>query len=162
MLLTRSRFTAALNGDLEIIKVLTLASWSDGEERDEAPLKIAVHDQDHNNPFSLALSHGHYGVARAVLEIAHAQYAPEDTPRTRFTMQADDDDSSDDGSTSSNESEPRIYSQIVDEVFTIGSVGEVSMKVKSRTKPMDMVNWAPFKHSMVQDRVSPLHGMPDM
>ncbi|KAL2141434.1 hypothetical protein VTI28DRAFT_2434 [Corynascus sepedonium] len=113
-------FTAALNGDLEIIKVLTLASWSDGEERDEAPLKIAVHDQDHNNPFSLALSHGHYGVARAVLEIAHAH-------------------------------------QIVDEVFTIGSVGEVSMKVKSRTKPMDMVNWAPFKHSMVQDRVSPLH-----
>ncbi|KAL2199938.1 hypothetical protein P885DRAFT_30278 [Corynascus similis CBS 632.67] len=147
-------FTAALNGDLETIKALTLASWSDGDTKDEAPLEIAVYDRHQNNPFSLAYLRGHYDVAKAVLEIAYAQYAPEDAPKTRYTMQEDDDCYSDDGSISSKESEPRIYSQIVDEVFTIRSVGEVSMKVKCHTKPMDMVNWLSVRHKTLDYKFS--------
>lgn len=147
------RFNAAFNGDLETIKTLTLTSWDDAKE--EVPLKIAVYDQSRNNPFSLAFDRGHFDVARAVLEIAHAQYAPEEKPKTRYRMQAADEDErhseysdsecSDDESVHSADSRPRIASQLVDAQFTIENVGQVSMKVNSRTKPLEMVGWAsPF------------------
>jgi hypothetical protein len=152
MLLTMPRFNAAFDGDLETIKTLTLTSWDDAKE--EVPLKIAVYDQNRNNPFSLAFSRGHYNVAKAVLEIAQAQYAPEEKPKTRYRLQAadehegysdDDSESSDDESVHSADSHPRIVSQLVDAQFTIENVGQVSMKVNSRTKPLEMVGWAsPF------------------
>ncbi len=141
------RFNAAFNGDLETIKSLTLGSWDDAKE--EAPLKIAVHDQHRNNPFSLAYTRGHYDVAKAILEIAQAQYVPEEAAKTRYTMEAneenseysDDSDCSDSESVLSTGSHPRIYRQIVDAQFTIENIGEVSMKVNSRTKPMEMIGW---------------------
>ena len=73
-MLTSRRFEAAWNGDLEKIKTLTLTWWDD--EKVEPPLKIAVTDGQSNNPFSLAFFRGHYGVAKAVLEIVQAQYSP--------------------------------------------------------------------------------------
>lgn len=139
------RFDAAFHGDLGTIKTLTLTSWDEAKE--EAPLKIAVWDQSGNNPFSLAFSRGHYDVAKAVLEIAQAQYAPEEKPKTRYRMQAadehsdysdDDSECSDEESVHSTDSHPRIYSQIVDAQFTIDNVGQVSMKVNSRTKPLEL------------------------
>lgn len=121
---------------METVKTLTLTSWDDANE--EAPLKIAVHDQDSNNPFSLAFSRGHYDVARAVLEIARAQYAPAEKPKTRYWMETED---SDDESTCSDDSGPRIYSTIVGRQSTIDDIGQVSMKVQSRTKPQAMIGW---------------------
>ncbi|KAL2178848.1 uncharacterized protein P884DRAFT_122778 [Thermothelomyces heterothallicus CBS 202.75] len=149
-----------MNSDLETIKVLTLASWTSENGKDEAPLKIAVYDQNSKNPFSLAYSRGHYDAAKAFLEIAHAQYAPEDKSKTRYTMDHADEYSDysddDDASTSSDEGRPTIYSHIVDNVFTIENVGEVSMKVDSRTKPLQMVDWMAFHHKGANRQVSPL------
>ncbi|KAK4105306.1 ankyrin [Parathielavia hyrcaniae] len=139
-------FNAAWTGDLETIKKLTLTSWDDAKE--EAPLKIAVHEHG-NNPFSLAFSRGHFHVAKAVLEIAQAQYAPEEKPKARYRMQAadeeseysdDDSDCSDDGSVQSD-SGPRIYREILGGQYTIDNVGQVSMKVNSRTRPLEMITW---------------------
>lgn len=90
-------------------------------------------------------------MAKAVLEIAQAQYAPEDKPKTRYRMQPAEEDSEysddnsdclDDRSTHSDDSTPRIYSHIVDDQFTIDNVGQVSMQVNSRTKPQEMLAWA--------------------
>ncbi len=152
--LTVRRFNASFTGDLETIKTLTLTSWDEAKE--EAPLKIAVYDQRRNNPFSIALSRGHYDVAKGILEIVKAQYAPEEKPKTRYRMQAADEDSeySDDNSECSEESgssadtNPRIHSQIVDAQFTIENIGQVSMKVNSRTKPLEVVGWASPLSSM--------------
>ncbi|KAL2182371.1 hypothetical protein L209DRAFT_746264 [Thermothelomyces heterothallicus CBS 203.75] len=156
----KEKFTTAMNSDLETIKVLTLASWTSESGKDEAPLKIAVYDQNSKNPFSLAYSRGHYDAAKAFLEIAHAQYAPEDKSKTRYTMDHADEYSDysddDDASTSSDEGRPTIYSHIVDNVFTIENVGEVSMKVDSRTKPLQMVDWMAFHRKGANRQVSPL------
>ncbi|KAK4239714.1 hypothetical protein C8A03DRAFT_32236 [Achaetomium macrosporum] len=148
-------FNASWKGELKTIKTLTLTSWDDTKE--QAPLKIAVYDSQHNNPFSLAFSRGHYNVARAVLEIAHAQYAPEEKPKKRYRMQAEphswrsDDDSecSDDESVHGGDSMPTIYGEIIDEQFTIDNVGQVSMKVNSRTKPLQMASWAFLLQSVI-------------
>ncbi|KAK3906939.1 hypothetical protein C8A05DRAFT_40270 [Staphylotrichum tortipilum] len=150
-------FNAAFNGDLETIKTLTLSSWDDAKE--QAPLKIAVHDQNRNNPFSLAFTRGHYDVAKAILEIAQAQYVPEEKAKTRYTMEAtdeyseysDDSDCSDQESVHSTESRPRIYRQIVDAQFTIENIGEVSMKVNSRTKPLEIINWGSHLRTVISD-----------
>ncbi|KAK3937074.1 Ankycorbin [Diplogelasinospora grovesii] len=130
-------FEAAWSGDLGKIKTLTLTCWD--EDKQEAPLKIAVRDDDSNNPFSLAFFRGHYNVAKAILEIAQAQYSPEEQVKTRYTMEQGE--YSDDESVCSDGSEPRIYAEIVDDQFTIENVGQVSMKVNSRTKPQEMLNW---------------------
>jgi len=148
LLLTVRRFEAAFSGDLETIKTLTLTTWDEANE--EAPLKIAVNDGEGNNPFTLAFSRGHYDVAKATLEIAQAQYAPAEKPKTRFTMHAPQDphysdydsDCSECSSVRGDDTQPRIYSHIVDAQLTIENVGQVSMKVNSRTKPLEMVNWA--------------------
>ncbi|KAH6619681.1 hypothetical protein B0J18DRAFT_251413 [Chaetomium sp. MPI-SDFR-AT-0129] len=157
-------FNAALHGDLETIKTLTLGPWDDAKE--EAPLKIAVRDQNSNNPFSLAYDRGHLEVAKAVLEIAHAQYVPEEKPKTRYRMEADeeasdydeDDDEdmdSDDGGHGDDDDDddahPRIYSHIVDEQYTIENVGQVSMVVNSRTLPLEMIEWTAPLRKAIED-----------
>jgi hypothetical protein len=148
--LTTQRFNAAFNGDLETIKMLTLTSWDDAKE--EAPLQIAIRDQEAKSPFWLAFTRGHYNVAKAILEIAQAQYSPEGKPKTRYTMQAaedgSDDDSGCDESVTSDDARPKIYSHIVDTQFTIDNVGQVSMQVKSRIKPLDIVGWSSPLRSM--------------
>ncbi|KAK3372503.1 hypothetical protein B0H63DRAFT_299088 [Podospora didyma] len=131
-------FEAAWVGNLERIKTLTLTSWDD--DNLEAPLKIAVRDGSNHNPFSLAVFRGHYTVAKAILEIAQAQFAPEEKPKTRFRMEQEEDEE-DEESVDSEDSEPRFYSEIVDGQFTIENVGLVSMKVNSRIKPLELLNW---------------------
>ncbi|OAA62700.1 Ankyrin repeat-containing domain protein [Niveomyces insectorum RCEF 264] len=133
-------FEAAWLGDLRTIKSLTLAAW--GDEKKEAPLNIAVQDNDGNHPFSLAFLRGHYKVAAAILEITQAQYAPEDGPKVRYEMiddvydgSDDDDDSSDDGR--------GLYRRIVDdEQFTIDNIGEINMRVQGKTTPLDVLAWS--------------------
>ncbi|KAK0733485.1 hypothetical protein B0T26DRAFT_669889 [Lasiosphaeria miniovina] len=133
-------FEAAWAGDLERIKTFTLTTWD--EYKIEAPLKIAVYSQNQGShtPFSLAFFRGHLNVAKAILEITQAQYSPDEKRKTRLRMEQDDD-CGDDESVGSNDSEPRLYSEIVDNEFTIENVGQVSMKVKSDVKPQDFLNW---------------------
>ncbi len=129
-----------------------MTSWDEAKE--EAPLKIAVYDQRRDNPFSLAFSRGHHDVAKAILEIAHAQYVPEEKPKTRYRMQAadersedsdeeysSDEDCSDEESVLSDDSNPQIHGQPVVAQFTIDNIGEVPMKVNSRTKPLEILGW---------------------
>lgn len=133
-------FEAAWSGDLDKIKALTLVSWD--PENNEPPLQIAVNDRS-NSPFSLAYMRGHLDVAKAILEIAQAQYVPEEKPMTRYRMHAsEEEDEEDEDCSTSDDDEPRIYGQIVDEQFTIENVGQVSMQVKSRIKPLKMLEWA--------------------
>jgi hypothetical protein len=139
-LLTWSRFEAAWVGDAEMIKKLTLTSWD--EEQKEAPLKIAVTDQNNNSPFSLAFFRGHHAVAKAILDISQAQYAPEEKPKKRFSANDDDEDEYSDDESDSGDSQPQIFSQVVGGDFTIDNVGQVSMKVNSRTKPLQLLGWS--------------------
>lgn len=138
------RFEAAWSGDLKKIKLLTLTSWD--VQGEEPPLKIAVRDTAGNNPFSLAFHRGHYDVAKTILEIVQLQYAPEEKPKTRYRMVNDDDDECDTDYDSevdeeNDDMEPRIQVEIVDQRVTIENVGQVSMKVKSKTKPLEVLDW---------------------
>lgn len=107
-------------------------------------MKIAVTDAHQNNPFSLAFLRGHHDVAKAILEITQAQYSPSEKPKTRFRMDEDEDEeeySDEDSCGDSNDSHPRIQSQIVGGDFTIENVGQVSLKVDSHTKPLEVLTW---------------------
>ncbi|KAI0111527.1 ankyrin [Daldinia grandis] len=130
-------FEAAWTGDLPTIKSLTLAPW-DGEKQ-EPPLKIAVSDVKFNNPFSLAFIRGHYEVAKAILEIAQAQWAPKDEKTMRFIMNKDEDE---DSAESDSGDEPEIYEKIIDDKFTIENIGQISMQVKSQTTASALLGWA--------------------
>lgn len=139
------RFEAAWSGDLDKIKKLCLTSWD--EEQTEAPLKIALYDNKGNSPFSLAYFRGHHDVAKAILEIAQAQYTPREKPEAEYKMHVNDTyeddcsmDDSENESVCSGGSGPDIYRHIVGGEFTIENIGEVSMKVKSHTKPSEILH----------------------
>ena len=120
----------------------TLEAWDDAKE--EPPLKVAVTDNYSNNPFSLAFIRGHFDVAAAILDIARAQYSPEDAPKARFRMQEEDesDDESYDSECESDDSDaPKLRKGIVGGDFTDDNIGQVSMKVNSRTKPLEILEW---------------------
>lgn len=99
---------------------------------------------------SLAFLRGHVEVARAILDIAEAQYCPVEKEDKRFHMQEsdgedDDEYDSDEDSEADDDdndgSEPRIVSRKVDKRFTIENVGQISLQVKSRTRPLDIILW---------------------
>ncbi|KAJ2907045.1 ankyrin repeat protein [Zalerion maritima] len=148
-------FEACWSGDVDKIKSLTAMPWGEGE-RKEPPLEISVSDNVGNNPFSLSFCRGHYDAARTVLEIVQAQYSPKEKEETRYTMESDNEsyDSYEDSDVNSEcESEPRVVERTVDAKFTIDNVGEVSMTVKSHTKPLQMLELyfptVEFKEGMV-------------
>ena len=166
-------FEAAWDGDLEKIKKLTLTSWD--EAKAEPPLKISVRDQHNYTPFGIAFVRGHYDIAKAVLEITQAQYSPADKVKTRLRMTAENPEYSDDdeGSEASDDSEPKIYSEIISDQFTIENVGQVSMQVKSHTKPLDFLhmhirslksgsNWSPMSYAVHQKDMKALKFLLDM
>ncbi|KAI6632798.1 hypothetical protein MCOR14_007048 [Pyricularia oryzae] len=130
-------FEAAWDGDLETIKRFTLGAWD--ADRREAPLMISVKDKNYSNVFGLAFLRGHLRIAKAILEIAQAQYTPEEGTTTKFTMRDPGYESEDSELPEGDTGGPRIYKLIVDEKFTIDNIGEISMQVKSRTKPLDML-----------------------
>ncbi|CAK7231865.1 hypothetical protein SCUCBS95973_008067 [Sporothrix curviconia] len=134
-------FEAAWNGDLDKIRQLTLAAW--GENKSEPPLAIAVNDAQGNTVFSLAFLRGHWKVAAATLEIAQAQYAPEDKPKVRYEIRDSDSDSDSDTDMDSccgEEEEEGMYRMIVDDdQFTIENIGEVNMQVKGTVTPLELM-----------------------
>ncbi|KAF2839151.1 ankyrin [Patellaria atrata CBS 101060] len=131
-------FEAAWSGDLQKIKSLTLTLW--GPNNDQSPLQIAVKDRWGSSPFSITMLRGHTDVAKAILEISDAQYQqPEPAGRERFDMRSDADDDSDASSSASDEIP--IYSEIIDDQFTIENIGEVATQVKSTITPLEMLSW---------------------
>ncbi|KAH7026489.1 uncharacterized protein B0I36DRAFT_273482 [Microdochium trichocladiopsis] len=134
-------FEACWRGDIEGIKKYTLTSW-DGEDK-ESPLQIAVSDNKSNNPFSLAFLRGHWDAAKAVLEIAQAQWTPKEAENARYKMTRDDDeeDSCEDSDAESGD-EPEVYKEVVIDQVTIDNIGQISMQVNSHVLPTTMLEWA--------------------
>ncbi|KAH6682113.1 hypothetical protein F5X68DRAFT_233828 [Plectosphaerella plurivora] len=132
-------FEAAWSGDLKTIESLTLAAW--GEKQEEPPLKMDVQDMNANSPFSLAFLRGHHDVAKAIIEIVKAQYSPVEKADERFKMEAgrDEDDDESYDSEDDSDDEPKIVSEIVNTKFTIDNIGQVSMQVKSHTRPTQVI-----------------------
>ncbi|KAL2759135.1 hypothetical protein ACRALDRAFT_2058287 [Sodiomyces alcalophilus JCM 7366] len=138
-------FEAAWAGNLERITELTTQAW--GENSEEAPLKIAVTDNNGNSPFSLAFLRGHRDVAKAILEIVKLQYSPDDAESRhgpgRGSMDDEDDYSCSDGNGSESGSDDsdgmELRAEPVDQKFTIDNIGQKSMQVKSTTKPMEVL-----------------------
>lgn len=139
--LTYGRMEACWAGDIDKIKALTLQAW--GPSKDFAPLKADIRDEAYNSPFSLAFVRGHIDAAWAILEIIKAQWSPAEKDEVRYKLRGeeaeeeyeseyDEDDDAD-----SNVSDPHIVAEKVQTKFTIDDIGEVSMQVKSHTKPID-------------------------
>lgn len=57
----------------------------------------------------------------------------------------DAEESDDEGS---DDDEPQIYQEIIDDHFTVEDIGRVSMQVKSKVQPLAMLGWnmAPFEY----------------
>ena len=86
----------------------------------------------------------HFEVAKAVLEIAQAQWAPKKEAVARYRMIAHDDHDDDDdhdGESDNSEAheEPRIHMEVLNNQHTIENIGHVSMQVSSHTRAMDLL-----------------------
>jgi hypothetical protein len=142
--LTSYRFEAAWSGDIGTIKSLTLGFW--GPDNDRIPLQITTEDTHQLTPFAIAVLRGHLDVAKAIMEIARAQYQPKETKgQKRFRMRSvDDDDYDSDGNSiadSEEDDEIRLYSDIIDDQFTVDNIGEISSQVKSTISPFRLLVW---------------------
>lgn len=141
-------FQACWDADLPTIKELTLSMWGDSQ----TPLQIAVQNSQNYSPFSIAIMRKHYGIARAILEIAHAQYVPEEKPTVKHSLQPRDDDGD---SCDDSDDDFEIYAEIVDDRFTIENIGEVQSQVKSNVTPLKMMSWTcPAFRFLEQDAAS--------
>jgi ankyrin repeat protein len=146
-------FEACWHGDLTTIKCLTLAIW----DENESPLQIAVRDANQLSPFSIAVMREHFDVARAILEIAHAQYAPEETTgKSKHSLVPVEEESE-----GFDTDEFQIYSEIVDDKFTIDEIGHVQNQVKSKITPLEMLSWpcpvSDFVESTFEDTNTPFY-----
>jgi ankyrin repeat protein len=134
-------FEACWTGDVESVKSLCLQG--------DSPLSIAVQDLHGFSPFLLAAIRGHHSLAQMIVEIAKAQYQPEEkTERYRYAVvggehfdsdesdeDEDDDDDSEDGG------RVQIHAELVDDDFTLNDVVALAKNVKSRVSPSAMVRW---------------------
>lgn len=118
-------------------------------------MKIAVSDQQGNNPFSLAFLKGHFEVATGILEIAQAQWSPveDKTARFKMTKPEDEEDSCEDTDASDSDNEPEVYKEIINDQFTIDNIGQVSMQVKSDVLPSTILSWFTPSFVMRGDQV---------
>ncbi|CZT02079.1 related to ankyrin [Rhynchosporium agropyri] len=138
-------FEAAWDNDLHTVKMMTLAPWQWKEGSPiELPLRVATMDGNGFSPFSIAVLRGHYDLAKKIVDICMAQYHKDDGPtsRQRWTMRTgDSDDKYDsDGDYHNNRVFP-IYSEFVNDRFTVDNLGEVSNIVKSIVLPSEMIEW---------------------
>lgn len=133
---------AAWQGDISKIKALTLQPW--GADQDQPPLMADIRDNHNHTPFSFAFLRGHYDAAKVVLEMIGAQWTPRETDQVRYKMEGDEEEEDeysdeDEGCNSDEDSDThvRIVSEKVDKTFTIDNIGEVSLQVKSHTRPTE-------------------------
>lgn len=136
-------FEATWQGDIKTVKELTLAAWTNSEGERCPPLQIAVQDDQNYSPFSIAVLNGEFDLAKMIVEIAFAQYAPPDAPQAhRYHVASDieDDACNSDCASDKNAALP-MGSEAVDDNPTIENIGEISLSVKSNIKPAEMIYW---------------------
>lgn len=145
-------FQACWDADLPTVKELTLAVW--GEK--QTPLKIAVQDTSGFSPFSIAVLREHLDLAKALLEIAHVQYAPEEKQGySKYSLQAEDSEDEEDISDAGDGDDIRLFHEIVDDKFTVENVGEIQSQVKSKVTALAMLAWScPVSRFLEEDDVS--------
>ncbi|KAI1826431.1 ankyrin repeat protein [Xylaria intraflava] len=148
-------FEAVWSGNLEKIKLLTLAPW--GPDAKQPPLKIAVTDLMGNNPFSLACLKGHFSIAKAILEIAQAQWSPAEEQQARFKMTEPSAESDAEYDAGDSDSEPQIYKEVINDQITIENIGQVSMQVKSDVLPSSIISWQAPTFVSHGDKVEQTH-----
>lgn len=73
------------------------------------------------------------------MEIAQAQYAPDQKPLARYRMQTDEDTEDSEADEEGDDDQLKIYREIIDEQFTVENIGQVSMQVRSRFRPLDLL-----------------------
>jgi hypothetical protein len=147
-------FEAVWRNDIEKVKALTLGVWSSDADGANPPLEVAVQEICDSHigfcPFSLAVLRGHYPLARLIVEIALAQYEPQEKSGRRKKWNINsyvdeyDSDYESDG--------PNIYSEIIDDTFTIENVSTLSTTVKSRVDPLTMIGWQCKTHWLQDDK----------
>ncbi|EMC98915.1 hypothetical protein BAUCODRAFT_65248 [Baudoinia panamericana UAMH 10762] len=138
-------FEAVWHGDIQTVKQLTLMPWKDSEGEDHAPTQIAIIDQHDASPLSIAVAKHHVELANAILEIADAQYEAPDAPKQRrFKLEGNtsDVDSGDEAREDEDEAVIPISSEIVDDQFTVETIGELSLQVKSRVTALNLLAWS--------------------
>ena len=108
-----------------------------GEGNGQPPLRMAMTDSNRLSPFSIAALRGHLDVAKAILDIIQAQYKKEE-PSGHERFEIGSDSSGEDLEDSGN---LRIYSEIVDDKFTIDDIGEVATQVECHITPLEVLNW---------------------
>lgn len=135
---------AAWDGDVDQIKSLTLQPW--GPEKSNKPLKADIADAHDNSPFSIAFLRGHREAARFILDAVQAQWTPKEDDEVRYKLRNDDDEedyesdcSGNDSDMSDGDSNPEIVTEKINKALAIDNVGEVSMQVKSHTRPLTIL-----------------------
>ncbi|KAJ9603170.1 hypothetical protein H2200_012465 [Cladophialophora chaetospira] len=131
-------FEAAWTGDVEAVKSLCLHG--------DRPLHIAVYDLLHGfSPYSIAVTRGHFELAQAAVEIAKAQYQPDDkSVRYHYSLGNNEaeDSCSDDSSDDEQSETVGLHAQVIDEAFTVDDVAaSEATSVKSKVSPSTMVAW---------------------
>lgn len=144
-------FEATWKSDIKVVKELTLVAWTNNEGERCPPLQIAVQDDQKYSPFSIAVLNGKFDLAKMILEIASAQYAPPDAPQAhRYHVASDiedEDDACDSDYASDKDTALPMESEAVDDNLTIENIGEISISVKSNIKPAEMIYWQNPKDS---------------
>ncbi|MCJ1387609.1 hypothetical protein MMC18_000452 [Xylographa bjoerkii] len=125
-------FEAAWNGDEPTVKDMTMSP--DG---DRPPLHIAVVDPKGFSPFAIAICRGHLHLAKSIIEIANAQYVPSDNtkPHRRYLINNDANDAD------VEDDDMSLYSELVDDTFTIENIAALTKTVGSKTPATHMLQW---------------------
>lgn len=133
-------FESVWQGDIKSVKELTVLSWTGGEGEKRSPLQIAVQDEQKSSPLSIAVLAGNFDIARAIMEIAKAQYTPPDPPKARQYHMGDrsDEECSDDDD---DDDDVSVVSEVIDDQATIEDIGKVSLSVKCHVKAEEMLYW---------------------
>lgn len=134
-----------------------------GPKNKEPPLEIAVTDSRNFSPFALAVLRRQFDVAKAIMDIAQAQYKPEGAKRRKYDIETDDDDedecvSSDDDDSSGDEDKIRVRGRDVpDDEFTIDIDETVTEMVESDVNPLDILSRSCDTYLFVDMKKYPNH-----
>jgi ankyrin repeat protein len=136
-------FDSVWQGDVKAIKELTMLPWTDAKGDQCPPLRIHVFDRCNASPLSIAVLNGRLDVAKLIMTIAEAQYAPPPPPSARqYHIDNDLDSEGDENDNDSVDSEVRIASEAIDDQLTIEDIGMVSLFVKTEVKPETLIYWS--------------------
>ena len=125
-------FEAAWAGDLQAIKNSTTKAAAG-----DAPLKVAVKDNHGFSPFSLAVARGHLDLADVILQIAQAQFKPDDESarRRRYFIESENPSEGDyleENHAHMDSDRVPVSSELVDDQFTIDDIANLHNLAESK------------------------------